>query len=97
MEKRGGTTQIIFLFLMLAAISGLIIAVGTIYKYRDMLGNPIGYSMDKFGLEYCSCQNTNGEFVNINAIGNNQTEINLSNYIHCDSFSPYQINLNLSN
>lgn len=98
-NKRGSVIQIIFLILLTAAIAALIASIITIYDYRDMLQNPIGYSMQKFGLEYCSCQNTEGSFVSINAPGNNKTEINISDYVHCGqvsfNYTKYE-NINIS-
>ena len=99
-KKKSQAIQIIFLILLLFAIGSLVSATITIYKYKEMLQNPMGYNMNRFGLEYCSCQNTNKEYVQINAVGNNRNEpINISDYIHCgsvlDNFNDFN-NLNLT-
>lgn len=76
--------QISFLVILLIAVGALISATVTIYKYKDMLANPVGYNMKQFGLEFCSCQNNKGQFVQINAVGDNHYEpINVSNYVSC--------------
>jgi hypothetical protein len=78
-NKRGGVAQIIFLILMLLAVFGLIFAIGTIYKYRDMLQNPLGYNLEKFNLQSCNCFDMQGSLVFIPSINQN----NLTN-----KFSP---------
>jgi hypothetical protein len=57
------TIQAIFLILLLAAIVSMIFAVVSVYKYREMLSNPVGYNMQKFDLKFCTCINNYGQTI----------------------------------
>lgn len=78
-EKKSQTIQIVFLILLLLAIGALIAATVTVYKYKNMLSNPLGYNMDKFGLAYCSCQNNQGQIININSNNNPKFKLDINN------------------
>ena len=69
--------SIIFLILLLCAIGALISATITVYKYKDMLANPIGYNMDRFGLNQCSCLDSYGKTVLISAIASSNNFSNV--------------------
>lgn len=60
--------QIVFLVLVAIAIGCMISAIITIHNYADMLRNPVGYNLGKFGIESCSYINNAGELVVIPAI-----------------------------
>lgn len=77
-EKFKSIMQIIFLILLMIAIGALINTTITIYRYRDMLQNPVGYNIEKFGLQYCTCYDTENKIVPIQ--GPNLKE-NLSEYL----------------
>jgi hypothetical protein len=47
--------QTIFMILLAIAIAALIAAIFTIKNNVKTLGNPMGYNMHKFGLNYCTC------------------------------------------
>ena len=63
--RRGVILNIIFLILLLLAISALINSTITIYKYKDMLKNPLGYNLEKFDIATCSCIDNSGKTVEI--------------------------------
>lgn len=63
--------QIIFLILMLGCLIGLIVAIVTIYKYKDMIENPVGANLDNFGLKYCTCYDYENRIVPIHAVSYN--------------------------
>jgi hypothetical protein len=67
--------QIAFLIILLIAIMALINATITIYKYKDMLSNPIGYNLDKFNLNYCTCYNDEGSEVLIKSLSFNDSSV----------------------
>jgi hypothetical protein len=75
-EHKGVVMQTIFLILLMFAVAGLVAALITVHRYADMLTNPVGYNMEKFGLMYCSCYNTNGEIVPITNSLYNDSKIN---------------------
>ena len=54
-EKRKEIIQIIFLILLILAIAALIYSAITILRYNSMLSNPLGYSLNKFGIDSCIC------------------------------------------
>ena len=62
LEKRKQVIHIIFLLLMLVAVSGLIIATVKIVQYHDMLSNPLGYSLKQLGVDSCTCLKDNKPF-----------------------------------
>ena len=66
--KRGVVLNIIFLILLLLAIGALINSTITIYKYKDMLANPLGYNLDKFNISMCSCVDNSGKQIQINSL-----------------------------
>lgn len=72
-NKKRQITQIVFLILMLAAIVGLFGSIITINKYADMLQNPMGYNMEKFGLKYCTCYDAQKRIVPIEGLSFNDS------------------------
>ncbi len=77
--------QIAFLIIMLGAVFGLIFCGIKIVKYHDMLTNPLGYSLDHFNIESCTCYGENGAF-EVKAISNQKGDapgegINKQNFI----------------
>lgn len=72
-KRKNFIIQIIFLILMASAISGLIISIGTIWKYKEMLMNPVGYNIDKFGLQYCTCYDNTMKIVPIKGLKYNNS------------------------
>lgn len=67
-EKRSNIIQTVFLVFLIIAIAVMIGAIITVHNYADMLKNPLGYNLAKFGIESCSYLNNNGEMVVIQAI-----------------------------
>lgn len=65
---RSEKMQIVFLILMCLAIAALIVAVMTILKYKEMLSNPLGYNLEKFHLQSCSCLDDSGSSIFITPI-----------------------------
>jgi len=72
-ETLKNVMSIVFLILLMVAIAVLMNAVITIYRYHDMLINPIGYSMKEFDLNSCSCIDNQGKFVEIKSIAYNSS------------------------
>lgn len=60
--------QIVFLIVLIIAVGALIFTTVTIIKYSDMLSNPIGYNLAKFGIDSCSYYDSGGNLVIIDAI-----------------------------
>jgi hypothetical protein len=86
--------QIMFLILLLCAIAGLLMTTITILKYKDMLKNPVGYNMEKFGLTYCTCYNDDNNIIPITATNLNKTVDELiPKPVTCPSSNYQQINL----
>ena len=69
--------QIIFLVVLIFAVGALVFTTITIIKYKNMLANPLGYNMDKYGLSYCTCYTSDGKVMPIKGLSYN------------DSFSQY--------
>jgi len=95
-EKHRMAIQIVFLIVLILAISALVGAIVTIHRYADMLMNPVGYNLARFNISSCSCIDDFGKSVQINAIGyipdNKSIQINTVNYTE-----KYQLNsFNLS-
>lgn len=63
----------IFLILLLGAIIGLFSAIITIRQYGVMLSNPLGYSMEKWGYNTCTCYDMEGKVIPIKSIKYNKT------------------------
>lgn len=57
--------QIAFIIAIFIAIFCLVFTTITIIKYAKMLQNPVGYNMEKFGLAYCTCYDTQKRIVPI--------------------------------
>jgi hypothetical protein len=77
-SNKSTVIQIIFLILLLAAISGLFIATITIYKYKDMLSNPLGYNLEKFKIDSCNCWSEDGKamFITSTKYNKNNSKLN---------------------
>lgn len=73
-ERRKQIIQVIYLILLMSAIIGLFNAVITINKYKDLLQNPLGYNLDRFGLKYCTCYDSNQVPSYIKALSFNKTD-----------------------
>ena len=85
--------QIMFLIIMLCAIGALINSTITIYKYRDMLKNPMGYNMERFNMVYCTCYDNNFKTIPIKSpLFNSSFEDFVAKPVIC----PYQPILNSS-
>lgn len=67
-EKKRQAIQIVFLVVLIIAIAVLLFTVITIIRYKDMLQNPLGYSFEKFGIDYCYCKDVHGGNVIIPSI-----------------------------
>lgn len=72
---RKSIIQVIFLILLTAAIASMITAIVTIIKYKEMLSNPLGYNMDKFNLNSCTCRDTSDRSIVINSISYKAPEL----------------------
>ncbi len=68
MEHNFTIKDALFLILLLAAIVGLFAAVISIYDNKEMLSNPLGYNLDKFGLTSCTCYDTNDNIIQLESI-----------------------------
>lgn len=67
-DKKSSYLQIIFLIVLIAAICALVFSTITILKNKEMLANPLGYNMYKFGISSCSCLNEDGRLVLLRSI-----------------------------
>ena len=65
--------RIIFLVILIIAIGALIYTTITIVKYKDILVNPMGVSMNQFGLKYCTCYDSQWRIVSIEGISYNDS------------------------
>lgn len=80
-DNKSNYLQIIFLLCLIIAITAMIYATISIWKNKEMLANPLGYNMDKFGLKYCSCLNSDKKIVEIKSISyDNSYDLFVSNY-----------------
>ena len=61
--NKANITQIIFLIILVIAIGSLVYASVTIVKYHEMISNPLGYNLEKFGMDSCTCFKSTGEQV----------------------------------
>lgn len=94
-KKSTTILQIVYLVLLLAAIGALINTNINIIKYKNMLANPLGYSMDKFGLGYCNCYDFADRVVPIKGLHYNNSYdkyLPIQNY----SYSPNTLNYNFT-
>lgn len=66
--NKANCAQIIFLIILVFAVAGLFSAVIGIYRYHDMLSNPVGYNMEQFGLNYCTCYDSQMRIVPIKGL-----------------------------
>ena len=73
--------QIVFLLLLLIAICALLYSTVAVYRYRDMLMNPVGQNLKNFNINTCTCLDSDGKTVIIDAIGYNHNDLNNSFYI----------------
>jgi hypothetical protein len=64
--SRGQIIQIVFLALLFISLCTIIWVTGTIYKYHDMLLNPIGYNLAHWNISSCTYFQ-NGQTILINA------------------------------
>lgn len=94
LEKRRQKIQMIFMLLMLVAIVSLIVCIYTIYHYADLLKNPVGYNMERFGLNYCTCYDLKNKIVPIKSIHYNNVSDKFIPAIERISQLP-QLNLSL--
>ena len=76
-KRKGTVLNIIFLILLLVAIGALINSTITIIKYKDMLVNPLGYSLDKFEIATCNCIDNSGKNIIIDSISYNSSNENI--------------------
>lgn len=76
---RGEKIQIIFLILLCIAVAVLVFAVIEIIKYKNLLQNPLGYNLDKFNLQSCTCVDNSG---NINTIYSSSYKPTSSNQLN---------------
>jgi hypothetical protein len=76
-KERSVIMQALFLILLLLAIVALIYATITVIRYKEMLSNPLGYNLEKFGLDYCVCVDNSGTNMIIPSINSNQTSQNI--------------------
>ena len=67
MEKRE-IIQIVFLIIMFISSLIILAAIITIHRYADLLNNPLGYNLEQFKLQACSCVDNFGNIINIEAI-----------------------------
>lgn len=67
--------QIAFLGIMLLCAFGLIFVGIKIVKYHDMLSNPLGYNLDKFGINSCTCINNEGQSFKVNSISKGDSSV----------------------
>ena|SRR3989304_5745172 len=95
-EKRKITRQevihIIFIILMIIAIGVLINTTIVILKYREMLQNPVGYNLDKFGINYCTCYDNSFKIIPIKGLSYNDS---FENFIPKQEYTTQKL-LNLS-
>lgn len=61
----------IFLILLLCAIVGLFSATITIYKYKNLMANPMGSCMATWNFNTCTCYDSYGSVVPIRSINYN--------------------------
>lgn len=64
-EKRRQVIQIVFLIVIIIALSVMVSAIVTIHKYGKLLANPVGYNMKRFDLAYCTCYDSQYRIVPI--------------------------------
>ena len=67
-KEKGQVVQLIFLMVIIIALGVMLYSTITILRYKDMLSNPVGYNLDKFGINSCECVRYSGEKVNIPSI-----------------------------
>lgn len=89
-EKLRLLLNISFQIILLVAICAIIFTTITIYKYRDMLNNPMGYNMEQFGLSYCTCYDTQFRTVPIKS---NLFNDSYEDLVPKQKYSPLDINL----
>lgn len=85
-EKKRQVIQIVFLIILIIAIAALVNATVTIYRYRTMLSNPIGYSLEKFHIPYCEYIDSTGKIIIIPSL--NKSEAPKENKLEVFNFTP---------
>lgn len=65
--------QTVFLILLIIAICCLIWATLTVIKYKDIIKNPVGSNLKEFNIKTCTCIDSKGKTVIIDAVGYNST------------------------
>jgi hypothetical protein len=70
-EKRRQVIQITFLFLIIIALAVMVGITITIVKYGKMLQNPVGYNLERFGINYCTCYDQENRIIPIKSINYN--------------------------
>ena len=66
-EKRKAIMNTIFLVVLIIAVCALIGTIITIHKYEAMIMNPVGYSLEYWGIPSCAYFDSQGNFIFINA------------------------------
>lgn len=95
--KKQEWIQILFLIILFFAIIALLSSTFSIYRYKSMLSNPLGYNLEKYNLAGCSCINENGAIVEItssNPEGINSSDFFMANRPICQQAG---VQLNFSN
>ena len=77
---------------MIIAIGVLINTTIVILKYREMLQNPVGYNLDKFGINYCTCYDNSFKIIPIKGLSYNDS---FENFIPKQEYTTQKL-LNLS-
>jgi len=72
-RKNYSVLQIIFLIILIVCIGALIKTIMVIKEYGEMLKNPLGYNMEKFGISYCTCYDREWRVIPIEALSYNET------------------------
>ena len=67
-EKSRQIIQIVFLILLAIALAAIIGTTITIIRYGKMLQNPVGYNIEKFGINYCTCYDNQSRIIPIKSI-----------------------------